>query len=70
MSTRTLLIAAAMLIALTGCERQPPPEETVFDPMVETLERASQAERELQERAKRLEKELEDFETPTPPPDK
>ncbi|MBT8144661.1 MAG: hypothetical protein KJO55_08165 [Gammaproteobacteria bacterium] len=58
---RYLLIAT--VLALAACDR-PPPEETVFDEKLETMERARAVEGQLQQRADEIDEKLKEREDP------
>lgn len=62
-----LFCALAMLIfALAGCSPEPP-EETVFDAQLETLERARQVEGQIQDHADKIDQQLRDSVDSDPP---
>ena len=62
-----LLGMAMLAVLLTGCN-QPPPDETVFDDQLDTLERARNVEEQLNDRAARIEDRLDDAGDEEDPP--
>lgn len=72
MNKFTIIVAAAALATLAGCstkeetQREPEPElgveEGVFDPMVDSIERARQLEAEVENRVNELNRQLEEIE--------
>ncbi len=71
MNKLMVILAAATLATLAACsekeEATPPPdtdtvEEGVFDPMVDTIERARQVEMEVENRVKDMNRQLEEIE--------
>ena len=66
MKKRTIILTAAMLTSLSACgakeETTPPPEDSVFDPMVDTIDRARAVEDQVENRVKEMNRQLEEIE--------
>lgn len=70
MNKPVVILATATLAALIACsvkeEVEPAPDtteqESVFDPMVDTIERAKQVETEVENRVKEMNRKLEELE--------
>ena len=66
MKRDTIILTAAIFSLLSACgskeEPTPPPEEGVFDPMVDTIERAREVETQVEDRVKEMNSKLEEME--------
>ncbi len=56
---RTTLMLFAALVLLAACGESKPPERTVFDPQLQALKKAREAEGKLQEGAQKEREEIE-----------
>jgi hypothetical protein len=56
---RMLLVAVISLGIVTGCGESKPPQKTVFDPLLQTKQKARDVEQKLQESAQRQKDEIE-----------
>jgi len=56
---RILLIAGVSALLIAGCGDRKPPEKTVFDPLLQTKQKARDVEKKLEESAQKQREQVE-----------